>query len=108
MVSWIQRRFRSSRAPGTPAMWLSCFALGCAPGYTVQGVGAQAEFERAKHLIEEDRWFQAVEALDAFRGNHPGSDGVDDATYLLGRANDELGEHTLAQAEYDRVLSDYP
>lgn len=82
--------------------------VGCATTRNIEGLGPEAEFLRAKAQFDDGRYFQAVQSLDLFRNNHPGSDRVDDAIFLLGRAHDELGEHVLAQAEYDRLLADYP
>ena len=56
----------------------------------------------------QGRYLQAVEALERFRNEHPGSDRIDDAIFLLGMAHQKQGENLLARDEFDRLLRDYP
>jgi outer membrane assembly lipoprotein YfiO len=70
--------------------------------------GEEGDFHRAERLFRQGRYLQAVEALDAFRSEHPGSDRIDDAIFLLGMAHEKQGENLLARDEFDRLLRDYP
>lgn len=70
--------------------------------------GEEGDFHRAERLYRQGRYLQAVEALDAFRNEHPGSDRIDDAIFLLGMAHQKQGENLLARDEFDRLLRDYP
>ncbi len=93
-------------------LWLGAVALGLAgcggapqPG---EMPGDEGDFRRAERLFREGRYLQAVEALDAYRNEHPGSDRIDDAIFLLGMAHQKQGEYLLARDEFDRLLRDYP
>lgn len=84
-------------------------AAGC--GGTVPAsdpLGAEGDFRRGERLVEQKRYLQAIEALDAFRNEHPGSDRIDDAIFLLGVAHQQSGEHLLARDEFVRLLRDFP
>lgn len=70
--------------------------------------GEEGDFRRAERMFQQGRYLQAVEALDAFRNEHPGSDRIDDAIFLLGIAHQKQGESLLARDEFDRLLRDYP
>jgi outer membrane assembly lipoprotein YfiO len=70
--------------------------------------GEEGDFHRAERLFRQGRYLQAVEALDAYRTEHPGSDRIDDAIFLLGMAHQKQGEDLLARDEFDRLLRDYP
>jgi len=86
------------------------FALlaGCAASVPEGGIGAEADFQRGKQLFEDRRYLQAVQVLETFRNEHPGSDLVDDAIFLLGKAHQKLDENLLAREEFDRLLRDFP
>jgi outer membrane assembly lipoprotein YfiO len=70
--------------------------------------GEEGDFRRAERLYTQGRYLQAVEALDAYRNEHPGSDRIDDAIFLLGMSHEKQGENLLARDEFDRLLRDYP
>jgi outer membrane assembly lipoprotein YfiO len=70
--------------------------------------GEEGDFRRAERLYMSGRYLQAVEALDAYRNEHPGSDRIDDAIFLLGMSHQKQGENLLARDEFDRLLRDYP
>ncbi len=59
-------------------------------------------------MYQRGRYLDAVQVLDTFRTEHPGSDRVDDAIYLIGMAHQKLGENALARDEFDRLLRDFP
>ncbi len=71
-------------------------------------LGSEGDFRRGERLLEQKRYLQAIEALDAFRNDHPGSDRIDDAIFLLGVAHQKSGEHLLARDEFVRLLRDFP
>ncbi|MFN8549404.1 MAG: outer membrane protein assembly factor BamD [Candidatus Eisenbacteria bacterium] len=89
---------------GLCLLWIA----GCAAPRTMPGLGAEGDFLSAKEMFDSGRYFNAVQALEAFRTANPGSDRVDDATYYLGLAHMHLDEHLLAEQEFDRLLGDYP
>lgn len=88
-----------------PALWLAgCGGTVPSPG----GPGGEADFARGERLLKQQRHLQAVEALERFRTEHPGSDRIDDAIFYLGQAHQGLGEHLLAREEFERLLRDFP
>jgi outer membrane assembly lipoprotein YfiO len=91
--------------------WVLAAALvlaGCAGALGGRGAGPEAEFLHGQHLFENGRYLEAIQALEAFRTEHPGSDRVDDAILLLGKAHAKMGENLLARDEFDRLLRDFP
>ncbi len=103
----------ASLPPGLP---LALFALntvllflaGCAASIPGAGLGPEADFERGRQLYEERRFHRAVEVLESFRYDHPGSDRVDDALFYLAKSHQGLGENLLAREEFRRLLRDFP
>lgn len=81
---------------------------GCAASIPGTGLGPEADFLRGKQLYEEKRFHRAVEVLESFRYDHPGSDRVDDALFYLARSHQGLGENLLAREELRRLLRDFP
>jgi outer membrane assembly lipoprotein YfiO len=93
-------------------LWLAATALG-PPGCSSvpqpgEMPGEAGDFHRAERLYRQGRYLQAVEALDSYRNEHPGSDRIDDAIFLLGMSHQKQGENLLARDEFDRLLRDYP
>lgn len=104
-----RRTTRPLRAAGLwvcAALWMG--AVGCASRSQFEGLGAEGEFLEGQRLYESGRCLQAVEALQRFLSNHPGSARVDDAIYYLGLSHECMGEHILARAEFDRLLREFP
>jgi outer membrane assembly lipoprotein YfiO len=87
---------------------LSVLSGGCGSSAPRGELGAEGDFLHGKQLYEQGRYLQAIEVLDAFRNEHPGSDRVDDAIFLLGMAHQKAGENLLARDEFDRLLRDFP
>jgi len=91
-----------------PALPLAILLAGCGASTPPAVLGPEADFIRAEAYFEDGRYLQAAEAFDAFRLEHPGSDRVDDAIFLLGKSHQKLGENLLAREEFDRLLRDFP
>ncbi len=97
-----------------PAHWLlPVLALGlglggCGTTLPQSGIGGEGDFNRGETLYEQERYSETIPVLDAFRTEHPGSDHVDDAIFLLGMCHLKLGENALARDEFDRLLRDFP
>lgn len=81
---------------------------GCAASIPGGGLGPEADFEKGRQLYEEKRYHRAVEVLESFRHDHPGSDRVDDALFYLAKSHQGLGENLLAREELRRLLRDFP
>jgi outer membrane assembly lipoprotein YfiO len=100
------------RMPAWILLMLAATALGpfgcSSPPQPGEVPGEEGDFHRAERIFREGRYLQAVEALDVYRSEHPGSDRIDDAIFLLGMAHQKQGESLLARDEFDRLLRDYP
>ncbi len=84
-------------------------ALGCgqAPQFGASGT-AEADFLRAQREYESGHYVSAIELLDAFERRHPGSQYIDDALLLLGKAHQGNDEQLLARQAFERLRDDYP
>lgn len=105
-VARVERWFRALLA--TALLALAFLVASCASSVPSGGLGAEADFLQGQKLFEDRRYFQAVQSLETFRTEHPGSERVDDAIFLLGKAHQNLGENLLAREEFDRLLRDFP
>lgn len=108
-------RFPIGRAVSGPAVRVVFGTLltgllvgGCSHTLPRGELGTEGDFNHGKELYDQGRYPEAIEALDGFRNEHPGSDRVDDAIFLLGMAHQKAGEHLLARDEFDRLLRDFP
>lgn len=81
---------------------------GCSSQHQFEGLGAEGEFLEGQRLYDSGKCLQAVETLQRFLSNHPGSARVDDAIYYLGLSHECMDEHVLAREEFDRLLREFP
>ncbi len=93
------------------AIWLVLLAglLSCSGGggrHTPPG--AQGNFAKARQAYESGHHLRAIELLEAFEHNHPGSQYIDDAFYYLGKAHQASGEQLLARQAFNRLLNGFP
>ena len=70
--------------------------------------GAEESWQRAQHLFERERYYQAQQLLRDFVLNYPGSIMIDSAQFYLGRATFELEDYLVAAEEFKRVVTNYP
>ena len=103
-----RRALRPLRAIGICVCAAISVWTGCSSQSKFEGLGAEGEFLEGQRLYESGRCLQAVEALQRFLSNHPGSARVDDAIYYLGLSHECMGEHILAREEFDRLLREFP
>ena len=82
-------------------------ACGTAP-HVVPQPGPEGEFARAQQEYERGRMVETITLLEAFEKNHAGSQYIDDALYLLGKAHQANQEQILARQAFRRVLDDFP
>jgi outer membrane assembly lipoprotein YfiO len=105
------RPFERARRGRLP-IWVLCLAgLLCACASAPRPVplaGAEGDFARAKSEYDRGRMLEAITLLEAFEKEHPGSQYIDDALYLLGKAHQANKEQILARQAFQRLLDDYP
>ena len=70
--------------------------------------GPEGDFEAGRREYERGHLVAAIEILEAFERNHPGSQYIDDALFYLGKAHQENDEYLLARQAFERVVEDYP
>ena len=92
----------------TAALILVLLVAQCAGNVPPPGAGIESDFLKGKALFDQGRYLDAIKTLETFRNEHPGSDRVDDAIFMLGEAHQRIGEDLLARDEYDRLLRDFP
>jgi outer membrane assembly lipoprotein YfiO len=94
---------------GAGAVWLLAAAFGCGQSTQFGPSGtAEADFLRAQSEYESGHYVNAVELLDAFERRHPGSQYIDDALLLLGKAHQGNDEQVLARQAFEQLREDYP
>jgi outer membrane protein assembly factor BamD len=82
-------------------------ACGSAPRVVPQP-GSEGDFARAKDAYDRGHMLEAITQLEAFEKSSPGSQYIDDALYLLGKAHQANKEQILARQAFRRVLDDFP
>lgn len=101
------RRWFRWRAPWLVLVLL--LALGsCGRQEHIQGPGAQGEFLKGRQAYERGDQLRAIEILEAFERNHPGSQFIDDAFFFLGKAHQANNEQLLARQSFQRLLEGFP
>jgi len=76
--------------------------------HVVPQPGPEGEFARAQQDYERGRMLDAITRLESFERDYPGSQYIDDALFLLGKAHQVNKEQILARQSFQRVLDDFP
>ncbi len=74
----------------------------------IEGPGAEGEFLEGRAAYDRGDQMRAIELLEAFERNHPGSQFIDDALYYLGLAHQANNEQLLARQAFQRLLDAFP
>jgi outer membrane protein assembly factor BamD len=83
--------------------------LGCTyAGQTKSGGTPEEIFEAAKREYQEGHYFDAVQKLEAFIDQHPGSVLVDQAIFVLGQSYAAQKDWVMAGTEFERLVRDFP
>ena len=99
---------RERRRPGTCAA-LFLVVLGCAyAGQSKPGGAPEDDFAAAKAEYEAGHYFDAVQKLEQFIDQHPGSVLVDQAIFTLGKAYEAQKDWVMAATEFERLVRDFP
>jgi outer membrane protein assembly factor BamD len=83
-------------------------AAGCSPVPDLGEATAGETYEIGKEALEREEYLVAIEALSRVSLESPMHEFADDALLGLADAHRALGDFASAEAEYRRVLSDYP
>jgi outer membrane protein assembly factor BamD len=94
---------RAARVFLASAVLFGCGGPGLPPGASPVDTLAHAE----RKMADED-YLDAIEILEGFIRTSPGASLVPQAKMRLGDARFELEDFTLARAEYEDVVQDYP
>ncbi len=68
-------------------------------------IGANAEYDAAGILVQDQQWQRATQVLDAFRRRHPQHELVPEATRLLALTYLEAGAAGSAAVEFERIAA---
>jgi len=96
------------RAGGAMGLVLAIVLCSCGTQERVQGPGAAGEFERGRQAHERGDQVRAIEILEAFERNYPGSQFIDDALFYLGKAHQANSEQILGRQVFQRLLDGFP
>ena len=110
------RRARTHRRRGPLAAWLTFVAIaaglglfaGCGGSVLPQVHDEAGRLDLARRLYAKGDYGLAVEALGPFSTSGMGAGNVDEAVYLLGLCHLRMREFNEAQADFERMLRDYP
>lgn len=84
------------------------FLFACGSGVRKQDLGPDAYFEYAKKKFDDGDYVEAITDFTVIVLKFSGNPVVDDAQYYLAESHFKEGEHIIAVAEYNKLLSDYP
>jgi outer membrane protein assembly factor BamD len=102
---------RERFAPGRrwPALCALLCGLGCTyAGQSKPGGAPEDDFAAAKQEYDAGHYFDAVQKLEAFIDQHPGSVLVDQAIFTLGKADEAQKDWVMAATEFERLVRDFP
>jgi outer membrane protein assembly factor BamD len=87
---------------------LAGLLAGCAAS-TIPSVHSEAErLELGRRALANHEYDVAIELLKTYAANNTGGADVDQAIEMLGEANLRIKEWAEAQAQFERLLRDYP
>jgi outer membrane protein assembly factor BamD len=88
---------------------LLLLGLGCTyAGQSKPGGAPEDDFAAAKAEYESGHYFDAVQKLEAFIDQHPGSVLVDQAIFTLGKAYEAQKDWVMAATQFERLVRDFP
>jgi len=82
--------------------------LGCGGSKKLSNLTAQELFEAGKEKYEQGKYLKAVDYFQSIVYNYPGVSIIDTAQYYLGLSYFGNNDYTLAQAEFNRLIMNYP
>lgn len=94
--------------PALAAAALAALAAGCGAAVVPQIMNDSARVPLARQLYERGDYSLAVEVLTAYAQSGAGNADIDEAVYLLGLTYLRQKDWPNAQAQFERVLRDYP
>lgn len=89
-------------------MAFGCILMGCGGNVPVQETTPADLLARAKRQLDKGDELEAIETLTAITIDYPGVAFIDEVVYRLGEAHLETNDYPAAEAEFDRLLRDYP
>ena len=88
---------------------LLLLGLGCSyAGQSKPGGAPEDDFAAAKAEYESGHYFDAVQKLEQFIDQHPGSVLVDQAIFTLGKAYEAQKDWVMAATQFERLVRDFP
>lgn len=81
---------------------------GCGRVRVPKDVYPEELWAMSKDYFEREKYLEAIELLTTFTLNYSGSTLVDSAQFLLAESHFAMGEYILAEAEYGRLIQNFP
>ena len=81
---------------------------GCAGTPPPPPPGDEARIGYLRAFFEQEEYYAAIQGLQQFLADRPGSRFVEEATFLIGRAYYEEGLYIEAEEQFRRVLLEFP
>jgi len=91
-----------------PGVLLLGLLAGCGASVLPQVHDERGRLDLARRLYEKGDAVLAIQVLAPYSTSGSGSADVDEAIYLLGLCHLKTKEHATAQADFERLLRDYP
>lgn len=82
--------------------------IGCGRVRMDEGLTAEEQWRIAREHFDNENYLSAVDVLNVFTLNYSGSTLIDSAQFLLGECHFALKEFILAEAEYNRLIQNFP
>jgi outer membrane protein assembly factor BamD (BamD/ComL family) len=87
---------------------LALLVSGCGRVDLLETMSAEEQWEVAKEYFEREKYLDAIDLLTLFTLNFSGSTLIDSAQYLMAESHFVLQEYILAEAEYERLVQNFP
>ena len=104
-------KFNPAQARSWVTIWLAAIILLTAIFFSGCGAGnpfPSGSYERGVLFNEQQKYPEAVSALEAFVRHNPTDSLASEAQYLKGRSYMEMEEYPLAVVEFQILIKDYP
>ncbi len=87
---------------------ITAIFCGCGQVRVDEDVTAQELWAISKDAFEREKYLDAIDLLTTFTLNHSGSTLIDSAQFLLAESHFILKEYIIAEAEYARLVLNFP
>lgn len=101
-------KLRSNFVAIVPLIASIAFLGGCGRVRVAEDTPAEELWQLSKDYFEREKYLDASELLTTFTLNYSGSTLIDSAQFLLAECHFAMKEYILAEAEYSRLVKNFP